>query len=125
MGREPGNPCFYVLHERADVSLWVGQRVALLRIDPATGARRLWRVGDARDAALSGAIDQLLETRDGTLWVLSLGAGLQSRDGAGHVLDNVVVGDGKGLQAGDVRSEESRVGKECVSTCRSRWAPYL
>src|SRR3546814_7034459 len=23
------------------------------------------------------------------------------------------------------RSEERRVGKECVSTCRSRWAPYL
>src|SRR3546814_6055803 len=23
-----------------------------------------------------------------------------------------------------VRSEERRVGKECVSTCRSRWAPY-
>src|SRR3546814_13029637 len=23
----------------------------------------------------------------------------------------------------DVRSEERRVGKECVSTCRSRWAP--
>src|SRR3546814_14561816 len=22
------------------------------------------------------------------------------------------------------RSEESRVGKECVSTCRSRWYPY-
>src|SRR3546814_19483038 len=22
------------------------------------------------------------------------------------------------------RSEESRVGKECVSTCRSRWSPY-
>src|SRR3546814_18772106 len=22
------------------------------------------------------------------------------------------------------RSEESRVGKECVSTCRSRWWPY-
>src|SRR3546814_10087509 len=22
------------------------------------------------------------------------------------------------------RSEESRVGKECVSTCRSRWLPY-
>src|SRR3546814_20087177 len=26
--------------------------------------------------------------------------------------------------AGDVRSEERRVGKECVSTCRSRWSPY-
>src|SRR3546814_17194053 len=25
---------------------------------------------------------------------------------------------------GHVRSEERRVGKECVSTCRSRWSPY-
>src|SRR3546814_17245266 len=32
----------------------------------------------------------------------------------------VVVGGG--LTAG--RSEERRVGKECVSTCRSRWSPY-
>src|SRR3546814_20710439 len=24
----------------------------------------------------------------------------------------------------DKRSEERRVGKECVSTCRSRWSPY-
>src|SRR3546814_3494004 len=24
----------------------------------------------------------------------------------------------------DNRSEERRVGKECVSTCRSRWSPY-
>src|SRR3546814_6272652 len=26
--------------------------------------------------------------------------------------------------AGVFRSEERRVGKECVSTCRSRWSPY-
>src|SRR3546814_10969581 len=26
--------------------------------------------------------------------------------------------------AGASRSEERRVGKECVSTCRSRWSPY-
>src|SRR3546814_9675697 len=26
--------------------------------------------------------------------------------------------------AGGARSEERRVGKECVSTCRSRWSPY-
>src|SRR3546814_11394770 len=26
--------------------------------------------------------------------------------------------------AGVRRSEERRVGKECVSTCRSRWSPY-
>src|SRR3546814_1771280 len=25
---------------------------------------------------------------------------------------------------GKLRSEERRVGKECVSTCRSRWSPY-
>src|SRR3546814_15590151 len=24
----------------------------------------------------------------------------------------------------DIRSEERRVGQECVSTCRSRWSPY-
>src|SRR3546814_14797386 len=30
-----------------------------------------------------------------------------------------------GRQSCDTRrSEERRVGKECVSTCRSRWAPY-
>src|SRR3546814_16410025 len=28
------------------------------------------------------------------------------------------------LPGGRRRSEERRVGKECVSTCRSRWAPY-
>src|SRR3546814_13123666 len=31
----------------------------------------------------------------------------------------------RGGQAGPARSsEERRVGKECVSTCRSRWSPY-
>ena len=24
----------------------------------------------------------------------------------------------------DTRSEERRVGKECLDTCRSRWSPY-
>src|SRR3546814_7864613 len=36
----------------------------------------------------------------------------------------------QGMTSSDVldtclaRSEERRVGKECVSTCRSRWSPY-
>src|SRR3546814_12830684 len=30
---------------------------------------------------------------------------------------------GSGGAAGANRSEERRVGKECVSTCRSRWSP--
>src|SRR3546814_17557634 len=37
--------------------------------------------------------------------------------GLGHV-DQVEVGRAA------IRSEERRVGKECVSTCRSRWSPY-
>src|SRR3546814_11071126 len=32
--------------------------------------------------------------------------------------------DEDALGASTYRSEERRVGKECVSTCRSRWSPY-
>src|SRR3546814_18015994 len=28
------------------------------------------------------------------------------------------------MRSSSARSEERRVGKECVSTCRSRWSPY-
>src|SRR3546814_12692168 len=35
-----------------------------------------------------------------------------------------LVDDGGVVQQGLGRSEERRVGKECVSTCRSRWSPY-
>src|SRR3546814_11637123 len=35
----------------------------------------------------------------------------------------VHLGDKGGVEH-DLRSEERRVGKECVSTCRSRWSPY-
>src|SRR3546814_11840314 len=37
---------------------------------------------------------------------------------AGHTPQDAVIGVTRG------RSEERRVGKECVSTCRSRWSPY-
>src|SRR3546814_12120633 len=30
---------------------------------------------------------------------------------------------GRAAPSADIRSEERRVGKECVSTCRSRWSP--
>src|SRR3546814_7113144 len=36
----------------------------------------------------------------------------------------VTVGGRFGIRITDIRSEERRVGKECVSTCRSRWSPY-
>ena len=44
-------------------------------------------------------------------------------DSADCYLD-IQAGSG-GTEAQDwARSEERRVGKECVSTCRSRWSPY-
>src|SRR3546814_7335232 len=49
-------------------------------------------------------------------------------DKVGHIL---VLSIGAGPEKGERtcctpagRSEERRVGKECVSTCRSRWSPY-
>src|SRR3546814_6592155 len=47
------------------------------------------------------------------------GGGLHPEDG-NHALYHVEVREI--LQ--ELRSEERRVGTECVSTCRSRWSPY-
>src|SRR3546814_19024918 len=40
-----------------------------------------------------------------------------------HLNDRLFRIDDAEIDTG-VRSEERRVGKECVSTCRSRWSPY-
>ena len=34
-----------------------------------------------------------------------------------------VVGDQRDRLADEIRSEERRVGKECIPPCRSRWSP--
>src|SRR3546814_3732265 len=55
-----------------------------------------------------------LESKDaphGNSWVVA-----QARDGRGIC--------STGTFCAGRRSEERRVGKECVSTCRSRWSPY-
>src|SRR3546814_7021605 len=50
------------------------------------------------------------------------------RRGGGRDERERAKGDGApeeiGFHACPERSEERRVGKECVSTCRSRWSPY-
>src|SRR3546814_11669677 len=74
----------------------------------------------------------------------SHGGGHEMKDGTmmqGHDMSSMKKGDPAMGQPGDpakvtqtieivmedtmrFRSEERRVGKECVSTCRSRWSPY-
>src|SRR3546814_19333865 len=65
-----------------------------------------------------------------SLWMLPASSpaqlGLPGRLGVPDVLDGVESLPGR-LPLPDIerlRSEERRVGKECVSTCRSRWSPY-
>src|SRR3546814_15427817 len=41
-----------------------------------------------------------------------------------HALRAFTPRDRKAVQTAADRSEERRVGQECVSTCRSRWSPY-
>src|SRR3546814_10498112 len=42
----------------------------------------------------------------------------------GEIVLRTVQGGDLQPRVGHRRSEERRVGKECVSTCRSRWSPY-
>src|SRR3546814_12172738 len=41
-----------------------------------------------------------------------------------HAISLIPSGQGRPWPHQHRRSEERRVGKECVSTCRSRWSPY-
>src|SRR3546814_12165300 len=77
-----------------------GQSLAVV---PAQGDRRIL----GQRAALGGP--QGIGVQQGRL-----GAGLGCPAEARHV----------GMRRALRRSEERRVGKECVSTCRSRWSPY-
>src|SRR3546814_13258322 len=62
------------------------------------------------------------------VFVTRIGAVRGGLLGQQHLAQCLAVGVGIAVSdiAGDhqVRSEERRVGKECVSTCRSRWSPY-
>src|SRR3546814_16360454 len=70
-----------------------------------------------------GALVELLQRGDGGM--------LEAGIGLGQDTPEVAVGDAAGNEGTNhgesdlgIRSEERRVGKECVSTCRSRWSPY-
>ena len=45
-------------------------------------------------------------------------------DSAGKYIDDKAYMGFRRLSIIDLRSEERRVGKECLRLCRSRWSPY-
>src|SRR3546814_11153540 len=93
-----GSPLEAGTHGHADIAHRVGGTAEL--VDPATV------LGDGGDADRQRAL--VLVATDG---------------GGNHALARQV-GLRQARHRQRRRSEERRVGKECVSTCRSRWAPY-
>src|SRR3546814_9143951 len=56
--------------------------------------------------------------------VAALGLAFSSPAMGARFVEGVFVGEHGSWNRSEPRSEERRVGKECVSTCRSRWSPY-
>src|SRR3546814_17229066 len=81
--------------------LWLGLLLALVPV-----------LADLPSAVIGAAAGYLALWS--VFWLFKLVTG---KEGMGY-------GDFKLLAALGARSEERRVGKECVSTCRSRWSPY-
>ena len=44
--------------------------------------------------------------------------------GGNPLVGDVTISGAKNAALGILRSEERRVGKECLRLCRSRWSPY-
>src|SRR3546814_16082888 len=78
-------------------------------------------IGTVRSAGLTHSVDWISQPFPSITYLedRSSGAHFLSIPG-GHSIDALcwLLGEYEKL-----RSEESRVGKECVSTCRSRWSP--
>src|SRR3546814_14027610 len=82
-----------------------------------TGATRGIGKAIAHELAARGAV--VVGTATSESGAQAISEALAPLGGRGVVLD---VTDAQACDA--LRSEERRVGKECVSTCRSRWSPY-
>src|SRR3546814_21013014 len=83
---------------------------------------RVWRVAEALETGIVGINTGLISTE-----VAPFGGVKQSgigREGSRYGIEDYL--ETKYLCMGlySPSSEERRVGKECVGTCRSRWSPY-
>src|SRR3546814_8173058 len=73
--------------------------------------------GRLKFQALKRAVFRTLETSAFIMFLIGAAnffGAVFARMGSGRLITETLIG----------RSEERRVGKECVSTCRSRWSPY-
>src|SRR3546814_11696494 len=74
------------------------------------------------DLAARGIVDRRGDAADPVLVFLEVERAAR-RDIAAHPpFPCRIIGRGRAARL--IRSEERRVGKGCVSTCRSRWSPY-
>src|SRR3546814_19355298 len=95
--------CYYRRDEHSPTETWPAMIASVTGLEGGiTGAHRTWLATDGSDKAP-------IET---------------PRRAMGDLLGHAVRfgASGEVMAAGE-RSEERRVGKECVSTCRSRWSP--
>src|SRR3546814_1216577 len=87
---------------------------------PGSNARALEKAGElAVDMLIIDLEDAVPEGRKA-----EARAAMRAAVAAGFPGKRVAVRVNATGSAEKVRSEERRVGKECVSTCRSRWSPY-
>src|SRR3546814_16670090 len=81
--------------------------------------QRRRRVGLLQAQSLEFALKQFAP-------VLDVARAIELVEPRAHLLARTRAGEESvGRHQPVARSEERRVGKECVSTCRSRWSPYL
>src|SRR3546814_20607692 len=96
----------------------VGPAIALDRLlNPVAILARSWRLTKGNSLRLAVFYVLLIIAIGVVAILVTLVSGLVFADlgGEAETIGNGVVAS---------RSEERRVGKECVSTCRSRWSPY-
>ena len=91
-------PFYPSLYEDAAGHFWMGARVGLLRLDPRTGARRLYRTDPDDPTSLSDdhvrAILPDPRTPERVLWIATAGGGLNRLDVAAGTFANVTTRDG-------------------------------
>src|SRR3546814_15537317 len=76
---------------------------------------------------IDGAKTYITNVDEAAALIVVARSGTDAATGRGRLTMLIVPADAPGLHFTRIetrRSEERRVGKECVSTCRSRWAAY-